>query len=89
MVPIDINENGKADQEEILPTNTAAVAAISSGNYPSPPARLLYLATDGKPSGLTQLFIEWILMDGQNYVSESGYIQLPQDQLDVSLSRVR
>ena len=34
-------------------------------------------------------FIEWILMDGQNYVSESGYIQLPQDQLDVSLSRVR
>ena len=89
VVPIDINENGKADQEEILPTNTAAVAAISSGNYPSPPARLLYLATDGKPSGLTQLFIEWILMDGQNYVSESGYIQLPQDQLDVSLSRVR
>jgi phosphate transport system substrate-binding protein len=89
VVPIDINENGKADQEEILTTNTAAVAAISSGNYPSPPARLLYLATDGKPSGLTQLFIEWILMDGQNYVSESGYIQLPQDQLDVSLSRVR
>jgi phosphate transport system substrate-binding protein len=89
VVPIDINENGKADQEEILPTNTAAVAAISSGKYPSPPARLLYLATNGKPSGLTQVFIEWILMDGQNYVSESGYIQLTQDQLDDSLSKVR
>jgi phosphate transport system substrate-binding protein len=89
VLPIDINANGKADQDEILPTNQAAVDAISSGEYPSPPARLLYLATNGKPSGLTQSFIEWILMDGQSYVSESGYIQLTQDQLDASLGRVR
>jgi phosphate transport system substrate-binding protein len=89
VVAIDFNENGSADQEEILPTTMAAVTAISSGQYPSPPARLLYLATNGKPSGLTQSFIEWILTDGQNYVGESGYIQLTQDQLDASLGRVR
>jgi phosphate transport system substrate-binding protein len=89
VVPIDINENGSVDQEEILPTTMAAVSAISSGKYPSPPARLLYLATNGKPSGLTRSFIEWILMNGQNYVGESGYIQLTQDQLEASLGRVR
>ncbi len=89
VVPIDINENGIADAEEILQTNTEAIAAVSSGQYPSPPARLLYLATNGKPSGLSQIFIEWILTSGQTYVGESGYIQLTQEQLDASLSRVR
>jgi len=89
VTPIDINANGKADPGEILETNSAAIAAVTSGEYPSPPARLLYLATNGKPTGLTQSFIEWILTDGQKYVSESGYIQLTQDQLDESLSRVR
>jgi len=87
--PIDINGNGEADPDEILKTNTAAVAAISLGKYPSPPARLLYLATNGKPSGLTKSFIEWILMDGQKFVSESGYIQMTQEQIEESLSKVR
>ncbi len=87
--PIDINGNGKADADEILRTNTEAVAAISSGKYPSPPARLLYLATNGKPTGLTQAFIQWILEGGQAYVGESGYIQLTPDQLETSLNRVR
>ena len=89
VVPIDINENGKADPEEILATNTEAISAVASGKYPSPPARQLYLATNGKPTGLPQTFIEWILTDGQKYVSESGYIQLTQDQLGASLARVR
>jgi phosphate transport system substrate-binding protein len=89
VAPIDINENGQADPQEILRTNTTAVAAISAGQYPSPPARLLYLATDGKPSGLTQAFIQWILGDGQKYVAESGYIVLTQDQLAESLGRVQ
>jgi phosphate transport system substrate-binding protein len=89
VVPIDINANGKADPEEIIKTTTAAIAAITSGEYPSPPARLLYLATNGKPTGLPQSFIEWILTDGQKYVTESGYIQLTPDQLNESLSRVQ
>jgi phosphate transport system substrate-binding protein len=89
VVPIDINQNGKADPDEILKTNTAAIAAISTGKYPSPPARLLYLATNAKPSGLTQKFLQWILEDGQKFVTESGYIALTPDQLADSLDRVR
>jgi phosphate transport system substrate-binding protein len=87
--PLDNNLNGKADQNEVLSTNTAAVAAIAAGDYPSPPARDLYLATDGHPTGLAQLFIEWVLTEGQQYVSESGYIELTQTQLDESLEMVR
>jgi ABC-type phosphate transport system substrate-binding protein len=26
-------------------------------------------------------FIEWILTDGQQYLSDAGYVQLPADQL--------
>ena len=89
VVPVDINENGKADAEEVLLTNTEAIAAVSSGNYPSPPARLLNLATNGKPSGLTSAFIEWILTDGQKYVGESGYILMTPEQLEESLNRIR
>ncbi|MFZ2098596.1 MAG: substrate-binding domain-containing protein, partial [Anaerolineales bacterium] len=89
VVPIDINLNGQADQDEIINTNAEAISAVASGNYPSPPARLLYLATNGKPSGLTQIFIEWILTDGQDFVSESGYILLTQEQLEASLNRIR
>ncbi len=89
VAPIDVNENGIADTDEIFKTSAEAVSAISAGKYPSPPARLLYLATDGKPIGITQAFIEWILVDGQKFVGESGYIQLTKDQLNESLSRVR
>jgi phosphate transport system substrate-binding protein len=89
VVPIDVNENGKADPDEIISSNTDAIAAISSGKYPSPPARVEYLATNGKPTGLTQNFIEWILTDGQKFVSESGYVPLTQDQINESLNRLR
>jgi phosphate transport system substrate-binding protein len=89
VAPIDININHLADSDEIFHINAEAISAVASGKYPSPPSRLLYLATHGKPTGLTQSFIEWILIDGQDLLSESGYIQLTLDQLDLSLNRVR
>jgi len=89
ILPIDNNENGQADPEEILQTNTEAVEMVATGKYPSPPARPLYLVTNGKPSGLAQHFIEWILTDGQAFVGEAGYVQLTAGQLDESLQKVR
>ena len=79
--PIDVNENGKADPDEVYSTKSAALTAINTGKYPSPPARLLYLATKGKPAGSVKDFLQWILTDGQKYVSKSGYIELTGDQL--------
>ena len=89
VVPIDVNENGVADPEEVLETKSAAVEAVANGKYPSPPARPLNLVTKGKPTPLVQAFIEWILKDGQKYVGEAGYVQLPQEQLDEAFAKLK
>jgi len=87
-VPLDANNNGAADPEEIYDTKEQAVSAVANGQYPSPPARDLNLVTHGKPTGLTKDFIKWILTEGQQYLSEVGYIPLTEDQLQAELERL-
>lgn len=89
IVPIDINANSQADPTEVIETKSVAVDAIASGIYPSPPSRDLNLVTNGKPSGVAQEFIEWILTDGQQYVGEAGYIQLTPEKLQESLLKIQ
>lgn len=89
VIPIDINTNGTADADEIADTQSKAVELIATGKYPSPPARALNLVTKGKPTGLVQAFILWILTDGQQFVGEAGYVQLTPDQLTESMNLVK
>ncbi len=86
-IPIDVNGNGTLDPEEnCYATQDDLVKAIADGRYPSPPARNLFFVTKGKPSKpQLQAFIKWVLTDGQKYVSETGYIQIPQERLDEGL----
>ncbi len=88
-LPIDANNNGKADTEENLETKAEAVEMVKNGKYPSPPARPLYLVTNGKPTGITQAFIQWVLTDGQKYIDEVGYIQLPADLLKTAQDKIK
>lgn len=81
VAPIDANDNGQADAEEIYLTKEQAVNAVATNKYPSPPARDLNLVTRGQPDGLTAAFISWILTDGQAFVDEAGYIALPAERL--------
>ena len=81
VAPIDANDNGQADAEEIYLTKEQAVNAVATNEYPSPPARDLNLVTRGQPDGLTATFISWILSDGQSFVDEAGYIALPAERL--------
>jgi len=89
VVPIDANENNVADPDEIIDTLLTASEAIASGRYPSPPARILNLVTNGKPSGLVQAFILWILNDGQKFVPEAGYIQISPDMIAESIDKLK
>lgn len=89
VIPLDINENGQLDLEEVLDTQAQAVDAVSTGRYPSPPARPLYLVTKGKPTGATADFIAWVLNDGQKYIAEAGYITLTPDQLLESKGKLK
>ena len=84
VVPIDLNNNGKIDADEnFYNSMNDIITAIASGKYPSPPARELYFVTRGSPKNnkvLTE-FIRWVLTDGQKYVHEAGYIDLPKEKI--------
>jgi phosphate transport system substrate-binding protein len=88
VVPIDVNENGKVDPEEVLDSKEKAIKAVVSGIYPAPPARDLYLVTKDKFRGQAKEFIKWILKDGQKYVEEVGYIRLSDAQIRAELERL-
>ncbi|MBM3403934.1 MAG: phosphate ABC transporter substrate-binding protein [Bacteroidetes bacterium] len=79
VIPIDLNNNDKIDPEEsFYATIDDIMHAIQTGAYPSPPARKLYLVSKGKPEDqLVVDFLHWILTEGQKYVQEAGYINLP------------
>ena len=81
VVPVDVDGSGRADADEIYGSKAQAVEAVGTGRYPSPPARDLNLVTRGKPAGLTEAFILWVLTGGQSYVDEVGYIALSQARL--------
>jgi len=88
VAPMDINANGTIEEHEFLETREEAVAAILSGDYPSPPARLLYVVTNGAPTGATLEFLRWILSDGQAFVSEAGYVLLTNAELATEVAKL-
>lgn len=89
IIPIDLNNDGKADDDERIETMPEAIQAVATGKYPSPPARPLNVVTKEKPTGVVQAFIQWILTDGQAFVGEAGYVQLTPEQLAESLERAK
>jgi len=90
VAPIDIDGNGKLDPAENFYANRdSLVQAIAEGKYPSPPARELYLVASGKPDKpVTLEFLRWALTDGQKFVPETGYINLPDAKLKQELGKL-
>lgn len=71
LLPIDANDNGKADPEEVFASRADAVRAIEAGSYPV--TRKNYFFVKGKPQGLVRVFIEFALSDeGSKIVNEVG-----------------
>ncbi len=88
VVSLDVNENGRADPEELYDTKDQAVQAVLDGTYPSPPARELNLVTNGQPTGLVKTFLTWVLTDGQAFLEESGYVTLSPDRVAAGLQKL-
>ena len=89
IIPLDLNVNGKIDQNEsFYGTLDEIVDAIGTDKYPSPPARDLNLVTNGKPTGIVNDFIKWTLTDGQKYISEQGYVVLSKSTITDGLKKV-
>jgi phosphate transport system substrate-binding protein len=71
IVPIDSNENGAADSDEIYEKRDSAIKAIEAGRYPA--TRKNYFFVKGKPKGLVEDFIEFTLSDeGSKIVDQVG-----------------
>jgi phosphate transport system substrate-binding protein len=91
VVPIDLNGNGKIDPEENFYGSLDQVMnAIRNGTYPSPPARDLYFVSAGKPTNKVVLaFLNWILTDGQKFLSEAGYVPVSPDKQKANLEKLK
>jgi len=89
ILPIDLNANGRIDENEnFYNTKAKLLEAIATGAYPSPPARDLYVVAKGEFKGLAKEFVKWILTEGQQYVSQTGYIQLSAEKLAEELKKL-
>ena len=90
-IPIDINDNGVIDPDEDFYGNLPMlVDAIGRGKYPKPPARDLYLVSKGKvKTKLLKDFLAWVLTDGQAYLQENGYVNLPKERLSIEISKTK
>jgi phosphate transport system substrate-binding protein len=89
-LPIDVNGNGKIDENEnFYDTIDHLTDAIADGRYPSPPARNLGFLFKGKP-GKPELvaFVKYVLTDGQKFVDENGYIVLSKQKLAEELKKL-
>lgn len=90
VVPIDVNENGKVDaDEDFYDKFDQVLDAIAKGQYPSPPARELYLISNGKPEKqVTKDFLKWVVTNGQAFVPEAGYVPLTKERLDEQVAKL-
>lgn len=91
VVPLDLNGDRNISPDEAFYANSDSILqAISSGRYPSPPARQLYFIAKGKPTDPRIIaFLKWVLTDGQSLVKEAGYVPLDQKTLDQQLAKLQ
>jgi phosphate transport system substrate-binding protein len=91
VIPIDKNGDNKiTDDEKVYGDMSQLIAAIGDGRFPSPPARELYFVSKGKPTNeAVKIFLAWVLTDGQKFVAETGYIQLPAERLKTESEKLK
>ncbi len=84
VIPINIDGTETLKPEEkFYDTLDQLMEAIEKGLYPSPPARNLYLVSNGPPENVAAIaFLHWILEKGQMFVSEAGYVRIPESETD-------
>lgn len=82
-IPLDLDGDDSLEKSEnFYGKRSALVENVSLGNYPSPPARKEYLAAKGSFKGATKEFVYWILTDGQEFITENGYVTLSDDTIE-------
>jgi len=81
-IPLDSDGDGLSDEEDFYETRDEFLAAVEAGRYPAPPAREMFLASEGQFDEEAFEFVEWVLTDGQEHVRDNGYVPLEDDRLE-------
>ncbi|WP_440770668.1 PstS family phosphate ABC transporter substrate-binding protein [Natronorubrum sp. DTA28] len=82
-IPLDRDGDGElSEEEDFYETRDEFLAAVEAGQYPAPPAREMFLASNGDFDEDAREFVEWVLSDGQEYVRDNGYVPLEDDRLE-------
>jgi phosphate transport system substrate-binding protein len=89
LVPIDANDNGRADADERIENRSTAYKEIASGRYPG--SRKEYFVTKGKPGSLARAFIQFALSDAGTRVLDKvgGYVPLSSSERNAQLKNLR
>lgn len=82
LLPIDKNDNGKIDYwENIYDDSNVLLRGVWIGKYPMVLSNNIYSISASKPTNKTeQLFLKWILTDGQKFLNNYGYNDLIQNE---------
>lgn len=91
IIPIDINNDGKISDDEFFYNDKDSISkAIAEDKYPSPPARDLYLVSNGIPQNTVVLeFLKFVLSkEGQAMNEPAGYVRVSQEKIDKALQRL-
>ena len=76
LLPIDINQNGRLDQEEKIYANLDQVIAYLENNPDEkgiPKAYVNFVFDKNKNRDALQPFLNWVLTEGQKYNHEFGF----------------
>ena len=90
IIPLDLNQNGQLDvKENFYEEFTRLHQAMWLGKYPCNLNRPLQIVASQKPSTKELYdFLKWIIIDGQEIVSEMGYMKLHSSELKRCLSYI-
>ncbi|HNW88583.1 MAG TPA: substrate-binding domain-containing protein [Bacteroidales bacterium] len=91
VLPVDLNANKMADDNELVFDKLDDIkSAVSSGKYPSPPARELYLVCKSAPQDAAiKSFIIWILTTGQSYCAQFGFANIEKNEASEYLKQLK
>lgn len=88
-IPLDLDgDDTISEEEDFYTTREEFLVAVEEGTYPAPPAREMFLASNGAFEGEAKEFVEWVLTDGQDHVRENGYVPLEEDRLEEAQDNV-
>jgi glycine cleavage system H lipoate-binding protein len=90
LVPIDKNGNGKLDyMEDIYGDLQTFSRGVWIGKYPPSLTGNIHLVSGTKPTNETAVaFLRWVVSDGQQYLSTSGFASLVNNEMLVQLDNL-